>query len=161
MAVREKTLTRSQRSVKRSAMPSSAYVIQHKNAASSRSEPDRRFSPITGHESDHDTRITSSNTCHTTPKSDSTDPPNASPPGSHAVLADKPPTLSPRHTASIPDTAPGSAPKDQPYPPPPAAPASESSHSSNAQTASYLEIPPASPTARRKTIHPPPDDPPS
>src|SRR5713101_6541366 len=86
---------------------------------------------------DHASPLTSSNTSHTTPKSYSTDPPNASPPETHAAPADKPPTPSPLHIASTPDKAPGSAPVDQPYPHPPAAPASASSLSSNVQMASY------------------------
>src|SRR5882757_4773643 len=93
-----------------------------------------------------------SNTSHTTPKSDSTDPPNASPPEIHPAPADKPPTPSPLHTASTPDKAPDSAPADQPYPHPPAAPRSASSLSSNARRANYSEIPPAAPTAPHKTI---------
>src|ERR1700686_4790812 len=63
-----------------------------------------------------------SDTCHTTPKSDSAGPPNASPHEIHEAPADKPPTPSPLHTASARDKAPGSAPADQPYPHPPAAP---------------------------------------
>src|SRR5712672_1981572 len=117
------------------------------------SSPRARGSRVTLH------KLTSSNTSHTTPKSYSTDPPNASPPEIHAALADKQPTPSPLHTASTPDKAPGSAPADQPYPHPPAAPMSASSLSSNAQMANYSEIPPVAPTARHKTTHPPPDDP--
>src|SRR5216683_4992416 len=103
--------------------------------------------------------LPSSSTCHTTPKSDSTGPPNASPHETHAALADKPQTPPPLHIASNRDTVPGSAPADQPYPHRPAAPALASSHSSNARTASYSEIPLAAPTERRKTIRPPRDDP--
>src|ERR1700724_1495534 len=56
----------------------------------------------------HKSRVTSSNTCHTNPISDSTGPPNASPPETHAAPADKPPAPPPPHTASIRDKAPGS-----------------------------------------------------
>src|SRR4029077_20392890 len=107
----------------------------------------------------HESRVTSSNTCHTTPKSAPTGPANASPRETHAAPADKPPPLPPPHTASARDRALGSAPTDQPYPRPPAAPTSVSSPSSNAQTANCSGILPAAPTEPRKNTHPPPDDP--
>src|ERR1700730_709983 len=182
MAVREKTLTRSPAAVKHLATGSTRLASAHNvsrmphllldcgglAAAFKPSTPPQVQPPTQGrtasHESQvtsHESRVTSSNTCHTRPKSDSIDPPNASPHETRAAPADKPPTPSPLHTSSAPDIAPGSAPADQPYPHRPAAPASASSHSSNAQTASCSRIPPAAPTAHRKTIHPQPDAPPS
>src|SRR6266404_9569360 len=145
MAVREKTLTRSLLAVKHSATPCGLRAQSHNDLVNS-------F---------HLTFRPSSNICHTTPISDSTDPANASPHETHAAPADTPQIPPPLHIASTRDTAPGSAPADQPCPHLPAAPALASSLSSNARTASYSEIPPAAPTERRKTIRPPPDDPPS
>src|SRR6266852_5862322 len=109
----------------------------------------------------HQSRVTSSGTCHTTPKCDSSDPPNASPREIRAALLDTPRIPPPLHTASALDSAPGFALTDQSYPHPLAAPASASSRSSKTQTASCSKILPASPTAHRKTIRPRPDDPPS
>src|SRR5437868_1555242 len=169
MAVREKTLTRTIGSVKHLPTGSTCPISPHKKFWSAavllpllRSVPRHRIQQPTREQPSHGSQpqFTSSNTSHTTSKSYSTDPPNASPPETHAAPADKPPTPSPLHTASTPDKAPGSAPADQPYPHPPAAPMSASSLSSNAQMANYPEIPPVAPTARHKTTHPPPDDPP-
>src|SRR6266851_5555320 len=145
MAVREKTLTRSLRAVKRSE-PSCGLRAQSHNGLANFSPPLSR---------------PSSNTCRTTPKSGSTGPPNASPRETPAPPADTPQIPPPLHIASIRDTAPGSALADQLYPHRLAARALASSLSSNARTASCSGIPPAAPTARRKTIRPPPDDPPS
>src|SRR5712672_2805775 len=176
MAVREKTLTRTVCSVKHLPTGSTHPVSPHNDhvecgsLAAAFEESTQPPNSTTRHPSSpparHGSRLTlhkltSSNTSHTTPKFYSTDPPNASPPETHAAPADKPPTPSPLHTASTPDKAPGSAPADQPYPHPPAAPMSASLLSSNAQMASYSEIPPVAPKARHKTTHRPPGDPPS
>src|SRR6266852_4626615 len=174
MAVREKTLTRSVPPVKHLPTGSTLLGQRHKKFRSAAvlppllsslprhriQQPRTVASPATGHESRVTGHVTSSNTCHTTPKSYSTDPPNASPHAAHAAPADKSQTPPPPRTASARDTAPGSAPADQSCPHRLAAPASASSHSSNTRMASYSRTPPASPTARRRTIHPPPDGPP-
>src|ERR1700674_5818485 len=149
MAVREKTLTRSFLPVKHSATGSTQparptrsfwtatalFTLSLEGPPLLSSRARHRIQPEARNSSPQ--RVSASNTCHTKPISDSTDPPNASPHETDAAPADTPQIPPPLHTASAPDTAPGSAPADQWDPHRPAAPAWASSHSSSARTASY------------------------